>query len=289
MKKSFSLFFVLLLVFASIAVIAACSSPPPPVEAPPPPPEISVSLSPRPFSPDGDGVDDLLTINPDIKTVSPIRNWHIEIREPISPYPLFSEWGGNGMPDKAITWDGLNASGELVQSAFDYRFTMRVTNNNNESATYQGTIAVDVLVQREDDVLRVIIPSIVFAANEGDFEGLDSELLKNNDQILRRIADVLNKFDTYRIKVEGHANPTTAPGTRARAIEERGDHSIKGLLPLSEERAKAVVDYLVGLGVAQDRLTFVGVGSARIVTAFEDRDNWWKNRRVAFILEKPEN
>jgi flagellar motor protein MotB len=317
MKKLFTLFFVLLIAFAGIIVIAACSSPPPPVEAPPPPPpppplpppppppppepeeeppdtsppEISISLSPQPFSPDGDGVDDLLTVNIDIKTASPIYGWHIEIREPLPPYLLFSEWSGDGMPDETIIWDGLSATGELVQSASEYHFAILVTNIYNESSVYQGDISVDVLVQREGEVLRVIVPSIVFAPNAGDFKGLDPEAMEHNDLILRRIAEILGNFETYRVKVEGHANPTTAPGTTRRNTEEtrglyRGD---KGLQPLSEERAKAVVDYLVGLGVAQDRLTFVGAGSSRTVAAFEDRDNWWKNRRVEFILEKPAN
>jgi len=43
----------------------------------------------------------------------------------------------------------------------------------------------------------------------------------------------------------------------------------------------------VGLGVQQERLSSVGVGSARTLVDFADRDNWWKNRRVEFILEKP--
>jgi outer membrane protein OmpA-like peptidoglycan-associated protein len=59
-----------------------------------------------------------------------------------------------------------------------------------------------------------------------------------------------------------------------------------GLQPLSEARARAVVNYLVDLGIERGRLSSVGVGGARTVVEFGDRDNWWKNRRVEFILEK---
>jgi outer membrane protein OmpA-like peptidoglycan-associated protein len=185
-----------------------------------------------------------------------------------------------------LEWDGLSSTGELVQSATMYSFALRVTNIHNESSVYTGTIDVDILVRREGDVLRVIVPSIVFAPNAGDFKGLDDERMAKNDAILRRIADVLDYYSTYRVKVEGHANPTTAPGTRARENEEKGDRRVKGNLPLSEERAVAVVNYLVNLGIERGRLTPIGVGSARTVVEFADKDNWWKNRRVEFILEK---
>jgi hypothetical protein len=246
-----------------------------------------VTLLPQPFSPDGDGFDDELTATIQIQSASPIHAWRIEIREPQPPYLLFSEWEGEGEPPESFTWDGVSASGELVQSASDYHFALVVT-NQYDSATIQGTISIDVLVKREGDILRVIVPSIVFAPNAGDFKGLNEEIVENNDFILKRIAEVLEKYNTYRVTVEGHANPTTKPGTRDRTTEEtkglyRGD---KGLKPLSEERAKAVVDYLVNLGIDRERLTPVGVGSARTLVDFADKDNWWKNRRVEFILEK---
>jgi hypothetical protein len=226
-----------------------------------------------------------LTVTIKVTSATPVGIWKIEIREPEPPYLVFSSWEGEGMPPATLQWDGHSASGELVQSASDYHFGLMVS-NAHASETYQGTLKVDILVIRDGDILRVIVPSIVFAPNAGDFKGLDPDRMANNDAILKRIAEVLNKFDTYRVKVEGHANPTTAPGTRQRENEERGDRRVKGNLPLSEERANAVVNYLVDLGVDRGRLTPVGVGSARTIVEFADRDNWWKNRRVEFILEK---
>ena len=289
MKKLLPMIVAISLVFA----LASCKTPPPPTPTPPPvvveessPPELTVELSPQPFSPDEDGEDDTLTVNISVKTEIPIHSWHIEIREPAPGYALFSEWKGEGMPPKTMVWNGLSASEELVQSATDYHFALVVTNTNNDSTTYQGTISVDVLVRREGDVLRVIVPSIVFASDTGNFSKLTKEISDANDRILRRIAQVLNRYDTYQVKVEGHANPTTAPGTAARTNEEKGTRSVKGLQPLSEERAKAVLDYLVTLGVEKGRLSSVGVGGARTVVEFADKDNWWKNRRVEFILIK---
>ena len=327
MKRVIALTMIILAAFFTVFVITACKTTPPteetpeapvpPPEPPPPPPEpeevpepeelppdtsppeISVTLSPQPFSPDGDGVDDVLNVKIKVESASPIQNWHIEIHEPEPPYLTFSEWRGDGAPPESLTWDRLSHEGELVQSASDYQFVLTVT-NQYDTGTYKGPIAVDVLVRREQgDVLRVIVPSIVFAPNSADFiNGVTPAQAENNDKILRRIAEVLNKFNTYRVKVEGHANPTTAPGTKARANEENGTKSVKGLQPLSDERAKTVVNYLVNLGVQRERLTPIGLGSTRTIVGYykEDekgkptkalnKDNWWKNRRVEFILEK---
>jgi flagellar motor protein MotB len=304
MKKFLVLVAIVAALFAVFAITACPSTPPPPPPAAPPPPPppppveveeevdvsppvLTVTLSPQPFSPDGDGVDDELTVTIGVQSATPISSWHIEIREPEPPYLLFSEWSGEGDPPKSLVWDGLSSDGELVQSASTYHFGL-VVSNQYASETYQGTINVDVLVRREGEILRVIVPSIVFAPNAGDFKGLDQERMANNDRILRRIAEVLDKFGTYRVKVEGHANPTTAPGTRARTQEETGTRTVIGLQPLSQRRAQAVLDYLTNLGVDHDRLTAIGVGSAHTVVEFADKDNWWKNRRVEFILEKPQ-
>jgi len=300
MKKFLFLFIAVLVVLSfSVSCKSAPPPPPPPAEAPPPPrveappqvdttpPVLSVTCTPQPFSPDNDGVDDILTVNINVTSKTGIKNWHIEIREPAPGNQLFSEWRGEGMPPQSFTWDGLSNTGELVQSATDYQFILNVTDNNGSSATHRGVIRVDVLVIREaGGVLRVIVPSIVFAANIGNLSGLNSDVMAVNDFILRRIAEVLNRYPTYQVKVEGHANPTTPPGTQARATEENGTRTIIGLKPLSEERAKTVINYLVNYGVDRSRLVPVGMGGERPVVAYTDRVNWWKNRRVEFILVK---
>jgi len=132
--------------------------------------------------------------------------------------------------------------------------------------------------------LRVVAPPVMFGPDTGDFGMLDREAMETNHMILSRIADILNRFDGYSVRIEGHANPTTPPGTAEREEEEVGAPHILGLQPLSEARAQTVLEYLVGLGVDRARLSAVGLGGTVIIAEYEDRDNWWKNRRVEFIL-----
>ncbi|MDR2110793.1 MAG: OmpA family protein [Spirochaetaceae bacterium] len=239
-------------------------------------PVLSFSSVPEYFSPDNDGVDDELTMILGARDESPIASWSLEIREPQPPYNLFYRIGGRGSPAERIPWDGRSYRGELVQAATDYPFTLKAEDVLGNASSMEGVIGIDVLVIRDGDRLKIQVPSIVFRANEADFIGLPPEVVENNNRILRRIAEILNKFRDYRVQVEGHANPVT----RA-AAEERNE-----LQPLSERRAQATVDFLTGFGVSRGRLSATGMGGTRPVVPYEDRDNWWKNRRVEFILIK---
>jgi outer membrane protein OmpA-like peptidoglycan-associated protein len=242
------------------------------------------------FSPDDDGVADELAISIEARDESDIWSWQFDILDPNNR--LFQRWSGEvDTPEeiettltvfnKVINWDGRGLTGELVQSASDYSFVFTATDVFNNSSTYEGKIQIDILVIKEGDTLRVQVPSIVFASNSAGFEGLSEEVRANNDWILNRIAQVLQKFNTYHVTVEGHANYTVAPAqTRQRQRESQE------LRTLSQARARTIVDYLVSLGVERNRLSSVGIGGDRPVATFEDRDNWWKNRRVEFILER---
>jgi len=145
---------------------------------------------------------------------------------------------------------------------------------------------IDESANGDGTLLRLVVPSIIFGPDAGEFGGIDPGTTETNDTILGRIAEVLNRFEGYSIRIEGHANPTTPPGTELRAEEETGSPNILGLQPLSEERAQTVLEHLVDLGVERDRLSAVGMGGARVLVEYEDRDDWWRNRRVEFLLTR---
>ncbi|HRU28205.1 MAG TPA: FlgD immunoglobulin-like domain containing protein [Treponema sp.] len=239
-------------------------------------PKLNFSATPQYFSPDNDGVDDELTMNINVQDASPIASWSLEIREPEGPKQLFYRIEGKGTPSAKYTWDGRSNKGELVQAATDYPVQIQATDTLGNSSSSSATIGVDVLVIREGDVLKIKVPSIIFRENGADFNTLPQDKVDNNLRVLKRIAEILNKFKEYKVKVEGHANPVT------RTAKEETEE----LQPLSEARAKAIVDKLIEFGVDKNRLTYVGMGGTRPVVKYEDRDNWWKNRRVEFILIK---
>ncbi|MDR3123453.1 MAG: OmpA family protein [Treponema sp.] len=251
-------------------------------------PSLSFAYEPEFFSPDNDGVDDELIMHLGVQDKSPIASWSLEIKErdlmsgELRPFYRIE---GRGSPAERTIWDGRSSKGELVQSATDYPYLFQAADTLGNTGSLDGAIEVDILVIRDGDNLKIQVPSIIFRANQADFIGKDvdpeygltQDQIDNNNRVLRRIAQSLNKFREYRVQVEGHANPTSRNPPPAEARED---------LNLSERRARAVVDSLVGFGVSRGRLGSIGRGSSRPIILFDDHDNWWKNRRVEFILIK---
>jgi len=240
-------------------------------------PVLGVKLEPKYFSPDNDDIDDDLFIALTAKSESAFSDWSFEIREPAgSNGNVFWKTGGKGTITNEIIWDGRSLKGELVQAATDYPFTFTVTDEVGMTSVVRGYIPVDVLIIRDGDKLKIAVPSIIFRENAADFDGLDPAVVDKNTQVLKRVAEILNKFKDYKIAVEGHANNVT--GTQKEEETE--------LIPLSQLRANAVREFLIKNGVEGARLSTIGMGGTRPVTPRADRENWWKNRRVEFILIK---
>jgi outer membrane protein OmpA-like peptidoglycan-associated protein/flagellar hook assembly protein FlgD len=245
------------------------------------PPQISLKISPQPFSPDADGVDDALSIRIEAKDSSPIEDWGVKIVDPMEHE--FASFSGRSMP-ATLTWNGRSTDGELVQSAEDYPVYVTVRDNLWNAATVRSTIPVDVLVMRDGDKLKIIISSIYFkpyTAEYTDKSAIDPERVEKNLRTLDRLAEILKKYQGYKIQLEGHAVMIYWDQPAKAKVEQE-----EVLLPLSRERAQVIMDALVQRGVRADRMSTAGYGGQYPVVPHGDLDNRWKSRRVEFILIK---
>ena len=91
----------------------------------------------------------------------------------------------------------------------------------------------------------------------------------------------LRKYNTYFIRIEGHAVSVYWDDPERAKNEQENE-----LVPLSKARAETVKQALVALGIDADRIQVEGIGGAKPVVAHGDIENRWKNRRVEFILLK---
>ncbi len=102
------------------------------------------------------------------------------------------------------------------------------------------------------------------------FYGLDqSEVDAAGQQVLQGNADVLKKYGSWQITVEGHC-------------DERGTAEYN--LALGERRAVAARNYLVSLGIAADRIKTVSYGKEFPFDAAHTEAAWAKNRRAHFVV-----
>ncbi len=258
-------------------------------------PVLSVKTSPRYFSPDNDGNDDDLNVSLKCESKAKISSWSFVINDPNGRE--FWRTSGKSSITELLTWDGRGSNGELVQSAMDYPYVFTVTDELGMTSSVEGKINVDVLVIRVGDVLKMQVPSIIFRSDNADFgleekdasgrvikQGITAEQKANNERVLRRIAEILKKFEDYNVTIVGHANRLTD-----NAQEETVDNPSAwgpALIPLSLRRAQYVQQQLISLGIASSRLSVEGKGGTEPVADTKDRSVNWKNRRVEFILNK---
>jgi peptidoglycan-associated lipoprotein len=102
------------------------------------------------------------------------------------------------------------------------------------------------------------------------FFALDSsEITSEMQQVLQTNAQVLKRYPSWQITIEGHC-------------DERGTPEYN--LGLGERRSIAARDYLVSLGIGADRLRTVSYGKEFPFDPGHDETAWSKNRRAHFVI-----
>jgi outer membrane protein OmpA-like peptidoglycan-associated protein len=135
------------------------------------------------------------------------------------------------------------------------------------------------LAVRDGEPYEFSIAEVFFYKDSASFFGLKRDVVRQNKKILDMVAEFLIAHPSYRLCVEGHANPTTKEYSAARNREE-----LQALQPLSLKRAEKIADMLVARGVNVSRLYIRGNGAEETVVPLEDKEGWWKNRRAEFTL-----
>ena len=127
------------------------------------------------------------------------------------------------------------------------------------------TVRIMVPAPKPPPVPVVLRDTLVLEGINFDFDKAD--LLADDKEILDRVATALNdpEWVRARFEVAGH---TSGIGTK------------EYNLVLSQQRADAVVAYLVSKGVASDRLTAKGYGEANPLYPNDNEGRNWRNRRV---------
>ena len=124
--------------------------------------------------------------------------------------------------------------------------------------------AADELASRDLDALNKNSPF------QPLFFGYDlAEVSVEGQQVLQANAELMKKYSTWVITIEGHA-------------DERGTAEYH--LALGERRALAARDYMLSLGIAADRLRTVSYGKEFPFDPGHTEEAFAKNRRAHFVV-----
>jgi len=103
-----------------------------------------------------------------------------------------------------------------------------------------------------------------------EFDTGKATIRPDSEKVLRDVLSLLQAKPDWKMKVEGHTDST---GTKA------------GNQTLSQQRAAAVVAWLVQNGVAEARLTAAGLGDTKPVADDSTEKGRAKNRRVELVKQ----
>ncbi len=248
-------------------------------------PEASLNASPDiDFAPDENGIADTVTLTPGVLRLEHVpESWEIEITDPHGNG--FKHWSGKGQLPEKLLWDGRSDQGELVFSRNVYRAELTVIpqkedidRTGSEKLTAMADIKTGILMQViiPEKQWKIIVNTIHFDPDRATFDMIPLEQQQENQETLDSIARQIKQIDNVSVLIEGYANNVTNT--------EREDR--EELIPLSNLRAQAILGLLEERGLSADMLSAEGKGGAHPIAAWEDHENWWKNRRVEFIVTK---
>jgi outer membrane protein OmpA-like peptidoglycan-associated protein len=126
-------------------------------------------------------------------------------------------------------------------------------------------ISKDILLKRLEVGSKIILNNIFFDFNKAT---LRPESVAELDRMFR----MMNDFPSLKIELSGHTDNVGSASYNQK---------------LSESRAKSVVDYLIGKGIATTRLVYKGYGFSQPVADNKTEEGRQQNRRTEFkVLEK---
>ena len=174
--------------------------------------------------------------------------------DPVTKWEDHPNWWKNRRVDFIIT--------KLSRAASSRKTATTTTTTTENRKTW--TISVD---------------DIYFDPDAATFKTLSASQIKHNNEVIDSVAkQVLALGDDVQVQVVGHANNVS--NTEREHIEE--------LIPLSLYRAEVIRQQLIKRGIPASSITSVGKGGEDPVAAWTDRANWWKNRRVDFVVTAPD-
>ncbi len=136
------------------------------------------------------------------------------------------------------------------------------TETKNQETTPEPVKEEPVMTESQDLTGQVDLRRIHFEFDKYRLTDEAKEILAENARALKNSPNV-------RITIEGHC-------------DERG--TVEYNLALGERRAQAAKNYLMELGVPDNRIQIISYGKERPMDMGHDEDSWAKNRRDDFVI-----
>lgn len=146
-------------------------------------PELSLDLDTDRFSPNGDGVQDTVTVTPSFEKPEEVVSWSWSLRTQAGPAVTDS---GDAPPEETVVLDGLNADGEVLPDG-TYTFTYSLEYKN----AYKPSGEVDIYIDTRSPDIAVEKRIVVFSP-DGDGQKEQAEVRYTSNEKVTWTAAILD-------------------------------------------------------------------------------------------------
>jgi len=238
------------------------------------PPTAEIIITTGPFSPNGDGIDDKVTLQLSAQDANEIRSWRVEIYN--KEGKLAKTFKAEESLPQSIVWDGKDDYYKAIVPAGEYRAKLVVydiAGNSGTSPSKRLNVEIPlpklgegIKVEEEERGLKITFSvKVLFGIGK-------AVLRKDGYATVEQAIKVLQAYPLNKVSIEGH---TDSVGSNAQNQK------------LSQMRAKAVYDYLVEAGkIDPGRLSVKGWGEDRPIASNRTVSGRDLNRRVEIIVLK---
>jgi OOP family OmpA-OmpF porin len=155
-------------------------------------------------------------------------------------------------------------------SAQGFGLTRPIADNSTDDGR-QKNRRMEAIIDCAFDVKEVQPPERLCMALVLDFDSGRADLKPEYRSEIAKVADYLKQYPTTTAVIEGHTDNVGSPEAN---------------LKLSQERAQAVVNYLVrDFGIEASRLSAKGYGAARRIAYNDTPEGRAKNRRINAVID----
>jgi len=153
----------------------------------------------------------------------------------------------------------------------DYILTVKKENHTYESLYISESDTAFEKPTAVDFEVKPIEMGKAYTIKDINFETDKYELNKKAKFIIEEFADFMNDHPKVVVEIQGHTDNVGNP-----------DYN----LFLSDDRARAVYDYIISLGVDKKRVSFKGYGITKPIDTNATEEGRARNRRTAFYIIK---
>lgn len=195
------------------------------------------------------------------------------------------EWHVNGVFLITVWWNAEAGRPEFSSDEYEIAITNRTRQSTEKYSGTSFTRIIPVAALAKDDEVESIRSELKSAVPEAEVSSTEkgitinlpnvqflsdsAELTQDERKKLDAVAAVLQKYPDRRVLIEGHTALAGTPASRKQ---------------LSEQRAKAVKEYLERKSPASREMLFRGWGAEKPVAPNTDEESRAKNRRVEVTI-----